>query len=106
MGCLAYKFIVISYKNNVICMEEFGMSASDKVVTRLPCLHLFHGHCIILRWLRDRANNSQSQTCPLCRYSMPHLYLLSYMIYQSSQGGGVEAEVQGCYVGLGRLRLS
>ncbi|KAL6186081.1 hypothetical protein ACLB2K_042203 [Fragaria x ananassa] len=46
----------------VICMEEYGTVGDDQSVTRLPCLHLCHGHCI-LDWLMDRANNSESQTC-------------------------------------------
>ncbi|CAB4320315.1 unnamed protein product [Prunus armeniaca] len=44
-----------------ICMEDFEGGAE---VTRLPCLHLYHGDCIV-QWLET------SHLCPLCRYPMP-----------------------------------
>jgi len=42
-----------------ICLEENNL---DDLVTRLPCAHIFHTHCII-DWLANH-----SCTCPVCRY--------------------------------------
>ncbi|XP_050369356.1 E3 ubiquitin-protein ligase SDIR1-like [Argentina anserina] len=44
-----------------VCLETMvvGLEAA-----RMPCLHLYHGRCIV-KWL------GQSRFCPLCRYSMP-----------------------------------
>lgn len=44
-----------------ICMEDFEGGVE---VTQLPCLHLYHGDCIV-QWLET------SHVCPLCRYPMP-----------------------------------
>lgn len=45
----------------MICFEEFegGME-----VTRMPCMHVFHGDCLT-RWLES------SRLCPLCRHQLP-----------------------------------
>ncbi|XP_027120557.1 E3 ubiquitin-protein ligase MPSR1-like [Coffea arabica] len=46
----------------MICMEklEDGCEA-----TRMPCLHVYHGSCIV-NWL------GVSNVCPLCRYQLPY----------------------------------
>ncbi|KAL6194916.1 hypothetical protein ACLB2K_035991 [Fragaria x ananassa] len=41
-----------------ICMDDFE---DGLLATRFPCLHIFHGDCI-LRWLETHYK------CPLCRY--------------------------------------
>ncbi|XP_010927451.1 uncharacterized protein [Elaeis guineensis] len=47
----------------VICLEEFDIGME---VTRMPCMHVFHGDCLA-RWLE------RSHLCPFCRYEMPTL---------------------------------
>lgn len=44
-----------------ICKELFTLGSET---TQLPCLHLYHAHCII-PWLSAR------NSCPLCRYELP-----------------------------------
>lgn len=44
-----------------ICKELFTLSNET---TQLPCLHLYHAHCIV-PWLSAR------NSCPLCRYELP-----------------------------------
>ncbi|CAK7338146.1 unnamed protein product [Dovyalis caffra] len=44
-----------------ICLRDFSLSASDDVILKTPCSHLFHGKCI-RRWL------SRSLSCPMCRF--------------------------------------
>ncbi|KAL6189584.1 hypothetical protein ACLB2K_040971 [Fragaria x ananassa] len=43
-----------------ICMDDFE---DGLLATRFPCLHIFHGDCI-LRWLETHYK------CPLCRYPL------------------------------------
>ncbi|KAG7364913.1 ring finger domain containing protein [Nitzschia inconspicua] len=45
-----------------VCLENHML---DERVTRLPCAHIFHSHCI-LDWLTHH-----SCTCPVCRYELP-----------------------------------
>nr|GME08548.1 E3 ubiquitin-protein ligase SDIR1-like [Ipomoea batatas] len=45
-----------------VCLEELGRE--DEEVLCMPCLHRFHGECI-LKWLDN------SHYCPICRYQMP-----------------------------------
>lgn len=45
-----------------ICMEDFEAGVE---ATRLPCLHFYHGDCVV-QWLEI------NHKCPLCRYPMPH----------------------------------
>ncbi|KAG7600854.1 putative transcription factor C2H2 family [Arabidopsis thaliana] len=44
-----------------ICKELFTLRNET---TQLPCLHLYHAHCIV-PWLSAR------NSCPLCRYELP-----------------------------------
>ncbi|XP_010490483.1 PREDICTED: E3 ubiquitin-protein ligase RNF12-B-like [Camelina sativa] len=44
-----------------ICKELFTLRNET---TQLPCLHLYHAHCIV-PWLNAR------NSCPLCRYELP-----------------------------------
>lgn len=44
-----------------ICKELFTLGNET---TQLPCLHLYHAHCIV-PWLSAR------NSCPLCRYELP-----------------------------------
>ncbi|KAL1213320.1 E3 ubiquitin-protein ligase RING1 [Cardamine amara subsp. amara] len=44
-----------------ICKELFTFGNET---TQLPCLHLYHAHCIV-PWLSAR------NSCPLCRYELP-----------------------------------
>ena len=54
----------ISVGECIICLEEFETGSE---LIRMPCSHVYHGHCI-LKWLHT--NNS----CPLCQYPMPSDY--------------------------------
>ncbi|PRQ36204.1 putative transcription factor C2H2 family [Rosa chinensis] len=49
-----------------ICMDDFEDGLIATIATRFPCLHIFHGHCI-LRWLET------DHKCPLCRYPLLNL---------------------------------
>lgn len=46
--------------NCAICLEEF---VEDIRVYQMPCLHFFHGQCIV-KWLR------RSNCCPYCRFRL------------------------------------
>ncbi|KAG8371306.1 hypothetical protein BUALT_Bualt13G0074000 [Buddleja alternifolia] len=48
-------------KSCSICLEEF---LNGSRVTKLPCLHVFHGECVV-RWLKG------NHICPLCRHPLP-----------------------------------
>lgn len=48
-------------KSCPICLEEFQVASQVK---RMPCLHIFHGHCID-QWL------NKSHYCPVCRFELP-----------------------------------
>ncbi|PRQ52988.1 putative transcription factor C2H2 family [Rosa chinensis] len=47
-----------------ICLEDFAAYYQQEPITRLPCGHHYHVHCIV-QWLEF------SHLCPLCRYQMP-----------------------------------
>ena len=51
-----------SVEKCIICLEEYKIG---DLATRMPCFHLYHRDCIA-RWLED------SQSCPVCRYTMPY----------------------------------
>ncbi|MCL7046366.1 hypothetical protein MKW94_004157 [Papaver nudicaule] len=44
----------------VICLEKFE---AGKVVTHMPCSHIFHEYCLV-PWLQD------NHSCPLCRFEI------------------------------------
>uniref|UniRef100_A0A1J3GF64 RING-type E3 ubiquitin transferase n=2 Tax=Noccaea caerulescens TaxID=107243 RepID=A0A1J3GF64_NOCCA len=44
-----------------VCKELYSLGTET---TQLPCLHLYHAHCIV-PWLSAR------NSCPLCRYELP-----------------------------------
>jgi hypothetical protein len=56
----------------LICLEGLDHLDDDAaakeegqpIITRLPCLHHYHGYCIV-RWLKIH------HMCPVCRYPMP-----------------------------------
>lgn len=45
-----------------ICLEEFESKLEE--VTRMPCSHVYHAHCIV-KWLE------YNRLYPLCRFEMP-----------------------------------
>ena len=51
-----------SIKKCIICLEEYEIG---DLVYQMSCFHVYHEDCIA-RWLDD------SQSCPVCRYSMPY----------------------------------
>ena len=46
-----------------ICLEEF-VNKIKKEVSRMPCSHVYHTHCIV-KWLE------YNHVCPICRFQMP-----------------------------------
>lgn len=46
-----------------ICLEDFAATAAQGI-TRLPCAHLYHVHCIVQCL-------EMSHLCPMCRHPMP-----------------------------------
>ncbi|KAL2896021.1 E3 ubiquitin-protein ligase RING1 [Bienertia sinuspersici] len=53
-----------SEENEVVCAICKDGISEEVVVKQLPCLHYYHGECII-PWLRMR------NTCPVCRHELP-----------------------------------
>ncbi|KAM5581779.1 hypothetical protein ABKV19_010821 [Rosa sericea] len=53
--------LIIQTPSCVICDEDF---ADQLMITRMPCAHHYHTHCIV-RWLEI------NHMCPLCRFPMP-----------------------------------
>ncbi|KAK9683053.1 hypothetical protein RND81_10G115000 [Saponaria officinalis] len=51
-------------ENEVVCTICRDEVLGDEVVRQLPCLHYYHGDCIV-PWLKIR------NTCPVCRYELP-----------------------------------
>lgn len=51
-------------KNNAICAVCKDDISLDEKLRRLPCMHHYHGDCI-LPWLEIR------NTCPVCRFELP-----------------------------------
>lgn len=51
------------FESCAICIESLE-EEKEKMVTRLPCSHYYHGDCIV-QWLKI------NHVCPLCRYPMP-----------------------------------
>lgn len=58
-----FKKVENKYLDCNICLEEF---VEDTQVKQMPCLHVFHGPCIV-EWLK------LSTSCPICRSSLQHV---------------------------------
>ncbi|KAJ8648140.1 hypothetical protein MRB53_001163 [Persea americana] len=58
-----FKELENKYLDCNICLEEF---VEDTQVKQMPCLHVFHGPCIV-EWLK------LCNSCPICRSSLPHV---------------------------------
>ncbi|KAM6588324.1 hypothetical protein CsatA_010929 [Cannabis sativa] len=56
--------VVSSSGEKMTCSICFCEVLSGTELSRLPCSHLFHTHCI-LKWLEKR------HTCPICRFELP-----------------------------------
>ncbi|KAL6223901.1 hypothetical protein ACLB2K_002758 [Fragaria x ananassa] len=57
---LRNRFEATKHGTCAICLDDFEVG---RHTSRLPCLHVFHGPCI-LKWLKIDLH------CPLCRYSV------------------------------------
>ncbi|XP_061123460.1 E3 ubiquitin-protein ligase RNF115 [Syngnathus typhle] len=64
-----------------ICREEYS---SGECVRKLPCLHYFHGDCIV-PWLELH------DTCPVCRKSLDGV---DHSLLQSPEGRAIKATEQ------------
>lgn len=51
-------------ENNVVCAICKDEVSGEEMVRQLPCLHYYHGDCIV-PWLKIR------NTCPVCRHELP-----------------------------------
>lgn len=51
-------------ENEFVCAICKDDVSKEEVVKQLPCLHYYHGECIV-PWLRMR------NTCPVCRHELP-----------------------------------
>uniref|UniRef100_A0A7C9CD13 RING-type E3 ubiquitin transferase n=1 Tax=Opuntia streptacantha TaxID=393608 RepID=A0A7C9CD13_OPUST len=51
-------------ENSVVCAICKDEVSGEEMVRQLPCLHYYHGDCIV-PWLKMR------NTCPVCRHELP-----------------------------------
>ncbi|VVA96206.1 unnamed protein product [Arabis nemorensis] len=60
---LPFVVLTVEELNNVCAVCKDDMVVEEKV-KRLPCMHFYHGECIV-PWLGIR------NTCPVCRFELP-----------------------------------